>query len=701
LWSPQLWIDLERREYLEVRADCFRVRDSFQGYFRDAGARVRNITDARTVMALAYQRLNPERAEQHPCPEYRWEWNQNPRELICLTSMDDLGDVLRIGNRVVATLVLHRLPVKANQQTLERVLRSTALNFDVEFATHFEIGDWVKWDNRLAKEEDDIALSLDQSRVANRDETVKARELAAVRTELRESEEKIGAMGFAATVSAETPAELRRRADTLMVELRKAEGMETILDRAGTVTGHIATLPCAPHKDARTKPVMTRDAANLSGWTGGPVGVPPEVATLVFQRPDGGLVYVDQTSRLHGANQTLVCGRTRSGKSVLMNLLRLDHLARGRRGMVLDYRASGRRITEMIGGLHIDITDPRQSSRLGIFDIHPKSWEQFAPEALTPEGLPRDRVLDVERMLEKLCLDPLKLDEVSLAPRKRLYLGEVVRLAYDNKVGGVPTLDDFIRAAKNATRADRDIADDVAARLSLYGSGTSLGRFLNDQEEAADLRDVPLIYFDFRHAKNDPRLLLVATMAVQMVLDRYLFAQDQLIGTFLHLDEVQAMTRWPVLALTIDDVVRTAGKYNTHVTAGSQHPEDFDHPLLKSLAHNCEVKYLFQMPAGLCRRVFDLTPGQAQLVASLDAGGDEHRDCALISPTLTARLRLRFGPVDGRLLMEASTGREKFTAAEALQCLGPEIPARLRRALEMEVRGQPSVPQELMTFAAD
>ncbi|MDQ3652349.1 MAG: hypothetical protein M3458_19170 [Acidobacteriota bacterium] len=370
--------------------------------------------------------------------------------------------------------------------------------------------------------------------------------------------------------------------------------------------------------------------------------------------------------------------------------------------MVIDYRASGKRLTELFGGVHFDATDPNTTKDFGLFDIRPKLWERFAPEALTPEGLPRDRQRTVQQILEVLCLDPKKTTEVSLPPLYKVYLSDVVSRAYRNTIGGVPTMDTFIRTAHSPRKEDREIGRDLAARLSEFASQSSLGHFLNSDREALDLRHVPLVYFDFRHAKNDPTLLLIGTMAVQMMMDRYLFAQDQMVGTFLHIDEVQAMTRWPVLAAAVEDVIRTAGKYNTHVTAGSQHPEDFTHPQLKSLAHNCEVKYLFPMPAAVCRRVFDLTEGQARMVASLKQGSEEYRDCALISPTVVGRIRLRYGAVDGRLFMEASTGQEKFAATDALSYLeeaGIAVPERVRRALELEPRAEVQEQAALMNAA--
>ncbi|MDQ3652350.1 MAG: hypothetical protein M3458_19175 [Acidobacteriota bacterium] len=331
LGRANAFIDYEWSEYERVRDDVRRARDKFAQFFRDAGGLVLDYEEGnpgvtREVMRMAYERLNPERARAgHPCPEYDCDEESRPRELICLSPVDVRNDILRYGRTYAATLSMHGLPKPLVATTLERFLRSADLTFDVEVATHYRAEKWLKWAAKADKIEDRFIWNNADAKRVNRDEQMRMADAQDVQRLIREQNELLGSFGFGVSVYAPDEETLRQRCDTVITELRLAGGIEAIFDNSGTLLQNLSTLPCAPHTDGRTQPMRSAGAAYLSGWTGGPSGLPREEATILFQRPDGGVLYYDQTTRRHGANQTLVCGRTRSGKSVLMNQLRENH----------------------------------------------------------------------------------------------------------------------------------------------------------------------------------------------------------------------------------------------------------------------------------------------------------------------------------------------------------------------------------------
>jgi type IV secretory pathway VirB4 component len=188
--------------------------------------------------------------------------------------------------------------------------------------------------------------------------------------------------------------------------------------------------------------------------------------------------------------------------------------------------------------------------------------------------------------------------------------------------------------------------------------------------------------FDFGKAKGDPRLLLVASLAINTYLMRWV-RKDPHKKKFFHVDELQVVSEYPLIRKAIDQAVRTVRKENVHCIVGSQDPRDFEGEEFHSIRINCEVMWLFQMPAELARSVFNVPVGIANLIANLNNGRDEFRECALVYPGGCPRLRLRFGPVDGRLFMEASTGNEKFSAIDAISAVPGPVPERLWNALQI------------------
>jgi type IV secretory pathway VirB4 component len=338
--------------------------------------------------------------------------------------------------------------------------------------------------------------------------------------------------------------------------------------------------------------------------------------------------------------------------------------------------------------LDIDITDPSAAPFLAdLFDIWPRGGVTPAGD-LTEDGLPRDRLFEVEELLARLCGE--ELDSV-----KRVYLNRAIQRTYiDLTQQDVPTMDDFLQRILNPTRADREPAYWLGERLSIYRSDQTLGLYFNQRGNAFDFSEAQLINFDFGSSKGNPKLVLIGTMAAKMVIERTLFTPaSRVAGSFLQVDEFGALAQSAVLARTVDDLVRTTRKYHMQITLASQRPEDFmEQEHIRAIASDLPVRYLFNMPADTAAKAFDLTPGQARLVASLSSGGSDYRDCALISPSVTARIRLRYGPVEGRLFMEAATGKEKFSAAEALGELPTDAPASLVAALKMEPRAMCAQP---------
>ena len=679
LWSSAPWIDLEVSEYQIVRDKLNTLAATFAASFAQAGGRSQRLGWS-AIFSLAYERLNPARACMHPAPRYAQDLN--PREVLCLTNVDVKDGVLCFENVASATLSLHRLPVQVSPKSLEYFFRSSTLNFPLEVNAHFKLEKWASFDAKLDRVEKDLHRAMNQQSLPDPDEALKAGEIAEIRQLLREGEEAIGQFGFAISLAAPNEAELQRRIEVILNEAHKVEGLELVMERTSPVRQHLATLPCGAGNDVRTKPLLSKHAALLFGWSGAPLGLTEEEG-MVFQHVDGGVVQHHQTASFYNVNHALVCGQTGTGKSALMNQLRFDHLAQGRRGVLIDYRASGHRLVELAGGVVIDICNPAAAPFLaGLFDIWPREDETFSADQLSLEGLPLDRLFEVTELLARLTGQVLH-------QKQRKYLSEAVRRTYDNAMGEIPTMDDFLRTLDNALSEDEEVSRFLVDRLSIYHSHEALGRYFNERGRAFDFSALPLVCFDFASAKGKENLLFVGNLAATMLIERMLFsAKGRSTGTFLQVDEFAMLAQSPLLASTLDDLVRTARKFNAHITLASQRVEDFTAlENIRNIASDCAVRYLFHMPAEEAMAL-NLSVGQANMVERLTSGGPDYRDCVLITPSISAKLRLRYSPIETRLFMEAATQSEKCSASAALAYLSDEIPPRLKSAILLEPRAE-------------
>ncbi|MGH9761605.1 MAG: TraC family protein, partial [Blastocatellia bacterium] len=78
LFTSSPWIDHERDDFLSLRDDALRARQAFLAAFSSIGGWARPV-GAGAVFKIAYDRLNPERAERHQAPDYRGPELRGPK----------------------------------------------------------------------------------------------------------------------------------------------------------------------------------------------------------------------------------------------------------------------------------------------------------------------------------------------------------------------------------------------------------------------------------------------------------------------------------------------------------------------------------------------------------------------------------------------------------------------------------------------
>lgn len=737
--SSDPFLELERKQFERLREDVLRCAEQFANCYMSAGGRAALIP-ARVAFALAYEKLNPERSLVVPAPAYvtptgtiynsdpwfataqnvsqletkvnskgrggvtfdtiqEYTFANNPRETLCFTTVEVEDDYLLFGRRPVMTIHLQRLPVATCAGMMEILTRRRGITFPFEVCTSFEIVNQQKWDEKLERSWDRFAVSLLTAIKPDLVQKLKSGEIATAREQVRVGEEKIGLFGLGITFSAADVPELYRRRDLILSILRNMQGLEGASEMHTPFREWITTLPCQSDVDNsasstyRRQPCMSHNAVGLTPLTGSATGCAPEQAKDVFQKADGGLYFFDHHSSAFNSGMSMYVGTAGSGKSALLNRQRVTLAAHGYIGATIDYGGSATRICELLGGRYIDIADPNRVAGLGLFNIYPQPGEHFEPEELTPEGIPNDRLTFVQTLLEMLCLDPTRPTELGLEAEYVSILRDHIQLTYAQLCGVVPTINDFIRTLSLATRAEKAIGQNLASRLKLFATEGSLGRFLNDASKPLTV-DNPYTVFDFLGVRNDPRLMLIATMAVSAFVDRFV-RQSRQIPKWLDVDEYYVVTEYPLLQRLINRTIRTARKQNAIISVASQDPADFTGEENKGIRSNCEVKWLFNMTnPRLAGQVFELSQGVVQLLEALPMNsGPGYRDCVLVCPPRqSVYLRIRNSALEQRLLQGA--GRETATLQDVykeMKATGCQMAPRVKRAIEMDGLGEQPV----------
>lgn len=622
----------------------------------------------------------------------------SPRERLCREPVEVRRDHFVIGERPVMVISLQQLPTHVYCGLSETLTRHPRMCFPFQIVTSFESKNRWEADNELAKKFDRLTLNLEVSR-PDQIEAISADEIAALRNDIRRGEAKLGKAGVSVVFTAPDLAELRRRRNIVLQALNEMEGLQGTVEKHLPLPQLVATMPCAPHNDKRRRACLSRDAAGMIAWTGSSRGpVRPGEAIHVYETVDGGQVFWHPHHPSFPSGMSLMIGGAGSGKSGHLNLQRTYLRSAGYMLFTIDFGAASYRVCKALGGIFIDVCDARRSYKLGLFDIRVKPGEKFAPEELVQGDLPRHRLAEVENLMEQLCLD-LRKKETSLSHELANYLRQAVRATYRRLVRRTPRLDDFLFTLGQALKDERPLAAELTNRLEIYASHGALGRFLNESPDAQEVNlDSPYIVFNLSTAKEDPRLMLVATLAVNSWLRRVMH-MDRRIKKAFDVDEFNVVAKNPLISDMIDETVRTARKLNMIGTVASQRAGDFaedeKNPAAAAIKDNCETRWIFRTPnPEQTARIFQLKPGVAALVARLQTQTSEHwRDCVLLWPGGgCAHLRLRHGALDKRLLLGASGFEERVTVNDALRAAvesapGRRVPARLQQALAADALG--------------
>lgn len=740
IYSPEVFLEIEKGELLRVRTELLSIRDGFITSYKVPWGQLDNVVrplKPSEIFKLAWRKLNPELAKTHlppiydeevffpkigddvsanssnsnnssklkdePLKTYKRPFLDNPRELLCQTYVKHIDDYFLYGDTYVMTLSITTFPTNVYPTMIEWVSRSRELSFPVEIATHFLTEDRADTLDFLAKKQKSARSALRRSG-ANPDEVqlTQVEQYAELIRVITNENQVAGKLGFAITIWANNKLELYSRRDQVINLVRQMQGAVVSPERHCSFDLHLVTLPCTPHGasdafygDFRERRALSREAAALSAFTGAPTAIPRGVSvsnsTSVWLLRTKELFNWDADPRngIFRNGMALILGQAGSGKSAFLNSLRINLLFIGRFGVTIDYNSSAVRLVKAVGGTLVDITKPGQTKGLGLFAIKVQPGEVFEKEELNEHGIPKDRIATVKEILAVFCMDnPLADNPTPLPARMLAVLSAAVELAYARMVRMNPAIDDFIFTLRGTPGEQRDIALDLADRLELFAKNSQLGYWLNDRSDPLPINNY--VVFEFAGAKKNPRLRLVAAMALVQYMDRFIH-YNPYTPKFLDVDELGEIAKERVLAEVIDQLIRTARKKQTVVTVASQDPRDFDaSDKLRAIQSSCEIKYIFetQRPDQTAESL-GLSPGQYKAISSLRPATKEYSEFLLKyrSPQPgegSALIRLSYSPLEARLV--AGAGNEIASIEDAIndaKATGFPLDPKLLSAIEM------------------
>jgi hypothetical protein len=259
-----------------------------------------------------------------------------------------------------------------------------------------------------------------------------------------------------------------------------------------------------------------------------------------------------------------------------------------------------------------------------------------------------------------LSLNP---GETGLDARLNAVLREAVQITYERLETEIPVLADFITTLNQMTADNRERGRELGSRLQVYTQDSGLAHFLNESSSAPAI-DSPYTVFNFSGLQQDPRQMLVASLAILQFLNRFMRTGSK-VAKFVDVDELHYITNNALLRRVVDLTIRTARKENCVVMLSTQSPADLKHEDLRGTVSSISTYWLMKLPQPeLVKEHLGLSSTVVETLRRLNVGLTNARDCVLIENSSVAILRLIMDPLTARLCL--GKGRDMATLTQAL-----------------------------------
>lgn len=555
------------------------------------------------LIELLYRSLNPGSREASPRTGtneslLNADWSEGVRYL-------DLGGVLK------AVVTLSELP-EATFASLMRPLM--ALDFPSEVVLNVRVPNQaakVRKLRRLLKKS--LAFQLRKDGTRRRDFQAAALEKDTVDTltSAVTSSQRIVEIEVAVVLSASTPALTSAKREQAEQEL--AQRVESVLQAFGQMNGargyheHTALLPTfisflpgvqGVRKNNREFTLLSGQSADFVPielpWTGTHDGVP----AFLSRTREGTLLHFNPFSTELTNGNTLVTGKTGSGKSFLIKQLLLQLQALSPRIAIVTKGADYRVLVELLGGQYREISLQTKLVK-NPWDLRDSSEQPDAAQVAAVASL-------AFHMAGKTGSD----DAVTLN-----FLEKAVRMTYERllAIGKTPRFSDLKWTLEHYP-FENDAIQQIAQMLSLKlnrWTGEGVYAELFDRETSSEL-DTPedIICYDIDGLKESPELQTAVAFTIARAIDQQIGRKDtarNLRPTIAVFDEVWAMLADPFLGAQILNAFRTARKRYGSIIAASQGIEDFigtaesPHTVGLAILQNTEAKFICAQLGDLSR----------------------------------------------------------------------------------------------------
>ncbi len=547
------------------------------------------------------------------------------KDLLAPSAIEVDFNHLRIDNKYFRSLFVAGYPRFVNANWL-----SPLINFDhtIDIAMFIYPVD-VKGTlddlrRKIAEMEAEIATDAQRGKVIDPSTKAKLEDALSLQEQLTKGVERFFQFGLYLTIPGNSVKEL----DEATKEIKSTLGSLMIIAKDATLQmeeGFQNTLPIGTSKLNITRNMDTTSLATTFPFTSSELTANEGILYGVNQH-NGSLVIFDRFN-LENAN-SVVFGKSGSGKSYMVKLEALRSLMMGTEVIIIDPENEYEKLAEAVGGEYISFGFG-SSAKINPFDLPQKYTDSKQASQENRLGF---KLLSLQSLF-KIMMGKMDPDEEAILDRALVATYKAKGITPDptSQKNEAPLLEDLY---KTLLGMETPKARTLANRLEKFVKGSLVGIF--DQRSNVNLKN-PFTVFSLKNVEGSLRPIVMF-----IILD-YIWTkvQDDLKKRLVIVDEAWYLMRHKDSAQYLESIAKRARKYYLGLTTITQDAPDFlASPYGKSIITNSSIQVLMkQHPAAIDQigEIFYLSQGEKNLLLSADIGeglffaGENHVAIQVIS----------------------------------------------------------------------
>ncbi|MFH1367871.1 MAG: ATP-binding protein [Elusimicrobiota bacterium] len=502
------------------------------------------------LLSFLYQKLNPGRPlDFKPRP------GETLRSQLCLSAAENSFYYTTLGDKYFKAVNLHSRPESISFFYVAQFLAG----LDVDFTANFTL---------LVSPDEDIrkmlksASTLDkQANFLTPSVRYKAIAIDSMLDDIEHTHQRLFGFTLSVMLSDSKIDFLTKKTNNAVSAFRTLGEAEGIIENMNHIYLLLSSLPGHSFFNSRVHPFAQDAIANLlpiqRSWQGS------EIPKMVFLTGASEMIGLDLFDKELPAKHGLIIGSTGSGKSFTTNYFLTNYLIESSNNQVviIDVGGSYRKLCEIFGGQYVDI---KISDEYAFNPFPQKQFFYTESKEVDP---------DVFSFLGLILQKMLKRPELS--GRESTIIENCIKSAYKNAKTDPPRLEDVSESFKNyeGDEEDKSTAVGFYKDLAPWVSGR-YGTLLNNKNPKLVLNpNARIVVFDLQKLADEKDLGPVMFFVVRSAIQARL-ANKQL-QKIIVIDEGWQFFNDDTGSQLIENLYRTARKFNASVFSISQSPADF------------------------------------------------------------------------------------------------------------------------------